>query len=973
MRSQLGRSSRAIAAVCVAAAVLAGCFGDENDPDPLNPFDTQLDIEWRNADGSIGRVNMLPEASVGALYDVRFRPVDALSAPPNCITSGVTRIGWRGLPRELPAGLDLTPAPVALPTAAEIRLSGTPTDVGEFEIVIGIADLEVNGLTCYGVENRTFTLIVGEAAPLVITTTSLPAGSVGSSYDAMLLAGGGTAPLAWEVVTGTLPPGLSLDAGSGRISGTPSAAADFNLTVEVRDSGAPQRSASRALAISILDEDVPPPLSIVTTSIANGVDEVAYSQLIEAQGGTAPLTFAVVSGAPPGGIVLDGATGALAGTPSVGGSFAFTVQVRDSSMPPQTDEEEYTILVLEIATTSLADGTTGAPYSQALMAVAGTGALSWSLAAASVLPAGLTLSAAGVVSGTPTAPGSYSFTVQVTDSDTPPRTDTQSVAMLVASQNPVPTLGALTPSTANAGGPAFALSIGGSNFIAGSVVRWNGSDRATTFVSATQLTAAITAADMAQAGSAAVAVFNPPPGGGLSNTASFTIGGGAAVATVDRISISDNATPANSGTLLSDISEDGDVTIFTSAATNLDGAARCEVFARRVSTGNTRCAARGIDGTEPNAGDVPQLGIALSANGQWMTFASSSNNLVSDDTSSAQQSNVFVGDTCVPSAGPAVCLAPLELVSRTADGTVPASGASSSPALSRAGRYVAFVSNSPLAGLAAPPSSQVYLRDRQTSQTSLVSASTTGGFGNGASLQVAVTPDGRYIAFVSEAGNLVAGDTNGRLDVFVRDTCLNAGCIASTTRVSVSSDGQQQSGGSNTAGLQAVAISDDGRYVAFSSTATNLVDADGDQQFDDDTNNAADIFLHDRQSGDTTRVSVGYDGSQSADGGRMIGMSGNARLIAFATFDSALVPVGDFGDFQQIVARDTCIGAPSGCTPATFLVSQRADGTPGNGNSERASLSGDGRFAVFRSPATNLLPTGNSGGPHVFRATTGRP
>lgn len=104
-------------------------------------------------------------------------------------------------------------------------------------------------------------------------------------------------------------------------------------------------------------------------------------------------------------------------------------------------------------------------------------------------------------------------------------------------------------------------------------------------------------------------------------------------------------------------------------------------------------------------------------------------------------------------------------------------------------------------------------------------------------------------------------------------------------------------------------------------------------------------------------------------------MSGDARLIAFMSLDSSLVPGNvDFNDVEQIVVRDTCIGAPAGCTPTTFLLSQSlADGSAGDGGSERPALSGDGRYGVFRSSAGNLLPTGNTGGPHIYRAVTGRP
>ena len=124
--------------------------------------------------------------------------------------------------------------------------------------------------------------------------------------------------------------------------------------------------------------------------------------------------------------------------------------------------------------------------------------------------------------------------------------------------------------------------------------------------------------------------------------------------------------------------------------------------------------------------------------------------------------------------------------------------------------------------------------------TTRVSAATDGSQGNGSSFVPAISADGRYVAFYSDASNLVAGDTNGARDVFVRDLQTRE-----TTRVSVSSSGAEANGDSF-----APALSSDGRYVAFSSAATNLVDGD--------TNDANDVFIRDRQGNTTTRVSVGF-------------------------------------------------------------------------------------------------------------------
>src|SRR5690606_34719362 len=168
--------------------------------------------------------------------------------------------------------------------------------------------------------------------------------------------------------------------------------------------------------------------------------------------------------------------------------------------------------------------------------------------------------------------------------------------------------------------------------------------------------------------------------------------------------------------------------------------------------------------------------------------------------------------------GPVECLGPLTLVSRMPDGSVPLQGSSQWPAMSNAG-LVAFQSNSPLTNLPSQ-SSQIFLRDIEGDITFLVSAAPDGSPGNNASMFPAITPTGSHVAFASRATNLVAGDSNARSDVFVAESCFTPGCVPTITRVSVNSAGEQQSGGFDDIGFQPVALSDDGRYVAFSSSAT---------------------------------------------------------------------------------------------------------------------------------------------------------
>ena len=180
---------------------------------------------------------------------------------------------------------------------------------------------------------------------------------------------------------------------------------------------------------------------------------------------------------------------------------------------------------------------------------------------------------------------------------------------------------------------------------------------------------------------------------------------------------------------------------------------------------------------------------------------------------------------------------------------VQANGRSIRGQLSADGRYVAFVSDATnLVPDDTNNAEDVFVKDRQTGATTRVSvASQTGAQANDGSGVTAISSDGRYVAFYSDASNLVSGDTNGIGDIFVRDRQTGL-----TTRVSVDSSGNEANGQNSDFYL---AISGDGRYVAFPSEATNLVSGD--------TNNVRDIFVHDRQTSQTRRVSVASNGTEA--------------------------------------------------------------------------------------------------------------
>ncbi|MEK7137645.1 MAG: prepilin-type N-terminal cleavage/methylation domain-containing protein, partial [Patescibacteria group bacterium] len=268
-------------------------------------------------------------------------------------------------------------------------------------------------------------------------------------------------------------------------------------------------------------------------------------------------------------------------------------------------------------------------------------------------------------------------------------------------------------------------------------------------------------------------------------------------------------------------------------------------------------------------------------------------------------------------------------ISIASDGTE-GDGSSFYSLLSADGRYVVFQSYaSNLVAGDTNGQSDIFLRDRQTNATMRVSVASDGTEGNAESNTPDVSADGRFIIFVSSAANLVAGDTNNRRDVFLRDRQTNA-----TMRVSVASDGTE---GNNISA--AASVSDNGRYVAFSSFSSNLVSGD--------TNGQEDVFLRDRETQTTVRVSVANDGTEGNAGSEMARVSANGQYVAFRSNAGNLVP-GDTNGEEDIFLRDWEAGT-------TVRVSVASDGTQGNNSSMDTSMSSDGRFIAFSSSATNLV------------------
>ncbi|MFC6674094.1 hypothetical protein [Marinobacterium aestuariivivens] len=225
--------------------------------------------------------------------------------------------------------------------------------------------------------------------------------------------------------------------------------------------------------------------------------------------------------------------------------------------------------------------------------------------------------------------------------------------------------------------------------------------------------------------------------------------------------------------------------------------------------------------------------------------------------------------------------------------------------------------------------------------TERVSVDSAGTQGNGNSIAPMISADGRSVAFSSRSNNLVAGDTNGTIDVFVHDRDTGT-----TERVSVDSAGNEAAGGDSSS----PAISFNGRFVAFVSNASNLVTGD--------TNGTFDVFIHDRDTGTTERVSVDSSGNQVGGFNVDPAISADGRFVAFASNGSTLV-AGDTNGAFDIFVHDRDSGE-------TTRVSVDTVGTQGNGHSFQPGISSDGRFVAFSSTANNLVAGDTNGTFDVF-------
>jgi Tol biopolymer transport system component len=548
-----------------------------------------------------------------------------------------------------------------------------------------------------------------------------------------------------------------------------------------------------------------------------------------------------------------------------------------------------------------------------------------------------------------------------------------------SSNNDTPVITSLFPSSATAGSGALTLNVAGTGFISTSVVYWNNSQRATTYnTTTTELSASITAQDVATAGTAQITIVTPTPGGGTSTAVNFTInppqnpvptvslltpastpvgtlppGGVLSVTGTNFVSgssvtfngIARAPTSVNSaGTqltvpvLASDVA--ANATIQITVSNPAPGGGVSSALAFTVGTGShARLKPANALGSAAQLSELVSVGPlggplfggsgapAISSDGRFVAFYSGGTSLFSQSAFG----NVFLRDTCIGAPG----CSPLTIaIDLAPDGSAPNAPADPEIAISADGRFVAFVSPAtnlasttqvPASDSPVSPVSNVYVRDLCTGadaspdcapSTALVSLGVDEKALQSPSGSPSISADGRFIAFTSAAQNLAATPSAFGTALYVRDTCAGLSAAPSCVPQTISAIAGQES---SLAGAQPASpsISATGRYIAFAASRSisgSAAEASDSQIFVEDTCLGADSPAGCVRS--LAAVSVGADGSELAGVNQSPSISADGRFVAFASASSSEPP--------KVFLRDTCNGAAQSCTPSTILLAQGA-------------------------------------------------
>jgi len=337
--------------------------------------------------------------------------------------------------------------------------------------------------------------------------------------------------------------------------------------------------------------------------------------------------------------------------------------------------------------------------------------------------------------------------------------------------------------------------------------------------------------------------------------------------------------------------------------------------------------------------NLPSANASTSADGRFIAFHSAASNLVPEDTNNKQ--DIFVFDRKMET---------MQRISVSSDGKQ-SNDYSLRPSISGDGRFVAFMSYANnLVDHDHNHQLDVYIHDREKKTTELVSISTDGKAGNTKSMNPTMSSDGRFVAFMSFANNLIDEDINDNPDIFVRNIPEGK-----TEVVSLSSRSQQANHGSSNPSISA-----DGRYVLFQSPARNLVPIDN-KRSDENEWNFSDVFLRDRETGKTELISVNLEGMPGNHPSGSPSVSQDGRYVAFTSMATDLVENYPDGPLELsgkgFTARRVDVYAHDRETNTTKLVSAALSGEPGNHQSQAPKISANGQFVIFQSAASNLTKT----------------
>ncbi len=419
-----------------------------------------------------------------------------------------------------------------------------------------------------------------------------------------------------------------------------------------------------------------------------------------------------------------------------------------------------------------------------------------------------------------------------------------------------------------------------------------------------------------------------------------------------RISKAWDGSQTDGGSANPVISADGRYILFNSSASNLikgglpkEDYPHNKLYLYDQETGKTELESVTADGSPAN---YDSQGGTISEDGRFIAFVSNATNNIAGYSGSEFQ--VYLRDRKTGKN---------YFVSGPLDGSLPSED-SNSPSISGSGRFVAFESFSTnLLQADTDDDPDIYVRDMVKNKLYLASVSSNGVKGDIDSFYPSISSDGRYVAFASVATNLVPGDTNKAVDIFVHDLMTGK-----TERVSVSSRGKQANAGSNFP-----VISGNGRYVGFISSADNLVPGD--------TNGLEDVFVHDRQTGKTERVSVSSSGKQQTHGTMYdqgyagISLSFDGRYVAFVSqatnfANGVSINTCHYPIEQGVVEPCTNIYLHDRLTDRTSIVSVSRNNKSGNAPSVSPSISKDGQWIVFASDASNQVDGDTNGQSDIF-------